>query len=139
MEELRTRSIRIERQVLGAIPLDPAEVTVGADAAGFLLERSNQEWLLGPLVETCGIGRSVECVRTRCNGHCSNAPVCACDGAGGCDVLSREWCEGECGGWLTCSNSVNDCRCGFFGFPWTGGVCPNGVTVFGRNTRNDDQ
>lgn len=106
-------SIRIEREIAGAMPLGHAKVTVGTNENGFLVVALGaSKTLLSEPAYPCGVSHSHTCGSRSCGIGCGDAPACPClSGAGGCDQLARDWCDGACEPGSECSDALTDCRC----------------------------
>jgi hypothetical protein len=106
-------SVRIERTLAGASALGFARASVGVDGAGFLLVGAPGLAASSAPSYPCGMTHLSTCSARQCQ-HCGDAPTCACQdvSGGGCDPLSRDYCDGVCGAG-TCNGSVTNCGCAF--------------------------
>lgn len=132
-------SVYLTRELCGGstpIGAAEAEIIFGVDKQGYLLVGNEAEGTLADPTYSCALSSLRTCVSRGCASCGDAAAGCPCRGdIGGCDPLTRTWCDGTCGGGLTCNTSVTSCRCEPGG---AGGQAPQGVKDFGRDIREPE-
>ena len=105
-------SVWVERKIDGATPLGMAQVRLGTNPEGFLIVGLGAESSLSDPTYPCALTHLQSCVSRTCGVNCGDAPDCPCiGGIGGCDKISRDWCDGTCGTGSICNTAVNNCKC----------------------------